>query len=45
MTSVVWETGHESGFESRSCAQRFVERIGKVIAPDLNFEIYDGPGS
>lgn len=45
MTSVIWNSGHESGFENKSCAQRFVERIGKVVAPDLNFEVLEGPGT
>lgn len=39
MTSVVWKSGHESGFMYRSEAQRFIERICKVAAPDLNYTV------
>ena len=45
MTSVIWNSGHESGFGDKSYAQRFVRKIGKVVAPDLNFEVRDGPGT
>jgi len=45
MTSVVWSTGHESGFRDSSYAQRFIRRIGKVVAPDLNYRVCDGPGT
>ena len=42
MTSVIWNEGHESGFSDQLSAQRFVDRIGKVVAPNLNFVISEG---
>lgn len=42
MTSVIWNSGHESGFRDQLCAQRFVDRVGRVAAPGLDFIISDG---
>ena len=39
MITVAWESGHENGFMYRSAAQRFIERVCKVAAPDLNYSI------
>lgn len=39
MVSVTWEKGRESGFIYKSAAQRFIERVCKVAAPDFNYLI------
>lgn len=44
MMQVIWDSGHEPGFNDVMQAQRFIDSICKVIAPDLNFVIRDEKG-
>jgi len=39
MTTVIWNSGHESGFRDKTYAQRFIDRVCKITAPDLRFII------
>ena len=39
MIQVQWLRGSEIGFADISTAERFINKIGKVVAPDLNFTI------
>jgi hypothetical protein len=39
MIAVQWKGGEEKGFSSRKAAERFIERIGKKLAPNKSFSI------
>ena len=39
MIQVQWSKGSETGFIDVRSAERFINKIGKVVAPDLNFTI------
>ena len=39
MMQIIWNSGHEPGFSDIMQAQRFINSICKVIAPDLDFRI------
>jgi hypothetical protein len=44
MIKVIWNSGHEPGFNDVMQAQRFIDSICKVIAPNLCFIIRDEKG-
>lgn len=37
--SVEWDVGMETGFASRMEAERFIERVCKKTAPELDFKV------
>ena len=39
MIEVQWNENSESGFTDEDSAQRFIDQIGKVVAPDLDYKV------
>ncbi len=38
--TVEWDKGRVTGFASKKDAQRFIERICRKTAPDIDYNIY-----
>lgn len=39
MIEVRWNESSERGFIDRDSAQRFIDQIAKVVAPDLDYKV------
>ena len=39
MIEVQWNANSERGFIDKDSAQRFIDQIGKVVAPDLDYKV------